>query len=420
MQSMNVQPMNGLAILQSDQVDHLFLLIGGNPLPNCVAAFGLLKPNGTAYLIHTRFSKTQAVRLAKVLRDRSDLKPARLVDLGEAQAEAFAIRQQVSSLSQTLTGKIGLNYTGGTKAMSVHVYRVIAALHPTAIFSYLDSNTLEMMIDDDQSPSRRYKIPLKLSFEQLFRLHGLQWRQDCPPLKAPIQAIAATQLAKLWTIPDLSRAWRRWCNQELRQKCQTAYDRWHEEWHLAQLPPLSLSGMPSTLKQVLQQHFGAETQQFSLQTAQLKFLTITGLCEWLDGTWLEDYVLQQVQQIQMEIDVHECRMSFRMQDPTEINTRFDKFEFDVAFIRHYQLFALSCTTSESRKLCKQKLIEANTRAQQLGGIEARVALVCARSDTESLRKELEVATRNPKIAVFGRQDWSDLSANITAWVKQNI
>lgn len=410
--------MNGLATLHPYQVDHLFLLIGGNALPNCVAALGLLKPNGTAYLIHTQFSKTQADRLADVLRDRPDLKPARLIDLGEAQAEAFAIREKVQPIAQALTGKIGLNYTGGTKAMSVHAYRVIAALHPTAIFSYLDSNTLEMMIDDDQAPSHHFKIPLKLSFEQLFRLHGLQWRQDSPPLQAPIHAIAATQLANRCTTPDLRRAWRRWCDQELRQKCQTRA-RWHEEWRLAQLPPLSLNGMPFALKQVLQQYFGAGTQQFSLQTAQPKFQTITRLCEWLDGIWLEDYVLQQVQQIQQALDLHECRMSFRMQDPTDRHARFDKFEFDVAFIRHYQLFALSCTTSESRKLCKQKLIEANTRAQQLGGIEARVALVCARSDTESLRKELEVATRNRKIAVFGQQDWSNLSAKITHWVKQN-
>lgn len=408
------------ATLQPYQVDHLFLLIGGNALPNCVAALALLNPGGTAYLIHTRFSETQADRLADILRDRPDLKPAQLIDLGDAQAEAFAIRQKVQPIAQTLTGKVGLNYTGGTKAMSVHAYRVIAALHPTAIFSYLDSNTLEMMIDDDRAPSPRYKIPLKLSFEQLFRLHGLQWRRDCPPLEAPIHAIAATQFAKLHATQNLSRAWRRWCDQVLRKQCQTAYDRWAEEWRLAQLPPLSLQGLPAQFQQILQQHFGAESKKFSLQILPAQFPTTTRLCEWLDGIWLEDYVLQQVQQIQTALDLHECCMSFRMQDPSDRAARFDKFEFDVAFMRHYQLFALSCTTSESRKLCKQKLIEANTRAQQLGGIEARVALVCARSDTESLRKELEVATRNRKIAVFGRQDWSNLSAKIRHWVKQNI
>jgi hypothetical protein len=414
-----MQSISSLPTLQPYQVDHLFLLIGGNALPNCVAALELLRSNGTAYLIHTQFSKAQADRLANVLRDRPDLKPAKLIDLGDSQAEAFAIRQQIQPIAKTLTGKIGLNYTGGTKAMSVHAYRVIADLHPTAVFSYLDSNTLEMMIDDDLAPSPRYKIPLKLSFEQLFRLHGLQWRQDCPPLKAPVDAIAATQLARLYQALNLGRAWRNWCNQELRQKCQTAYDRWNDESRLAQLPPLSLRGMPFPLQQLLQQHFGAEAQKLSLQTARSNFPTITRLCEWLDGIWLEDYVLQQVQHIQAALDIHECRMSFRMQDPSDRTARFDKFEFDVAFMRHYQLFALSCTTSESRKLCKQKLIEANTRAQQLGGIEARVALVCARSDTESLRKELEVATRNRKIAVFGRQDWANLSAKITDWVKQN-
>ncbi|MDX2098386.1 MAG: DUF1887 family CARF protein [Leptolyngbyaceae cyanobacterium bins.59] len=401
-------------------VNHLFLLMGENPLPNLVAAMSLLEVDGTPYLIHTTHTRLQAERLADVLKSLPYLQPSRLINLGNNQAEAFTIGQKIRAIAQSLTGQIGLNYTGGTKAMSVHAYRVIAALYPKGVFSYLDSNTLEMMIDDDHAPSPRYKIPLKLSFEQLFRLHGLQWRQDCPPLKVPIHAIAATQFAKLCATPDLRRAWRHWCDQELRRKCQTAYDRWQKEWQLAQLPPLSLNGMPVRFQQLLQQHFGAGTQQFSLQTAQqANFLTITRLCEWLDGVWLEDYVLQQVQQIQQALDIHECRMSFRMQEPTDHNAQFDKFEFDVAFIRHYQLFALSCTTSESRKLCKQKLIEANTRARQLGGTEARVALVCARSDPESLRKELEVATRNRKIAVFGRQDWSNLSAKIMQWVKQN-
>lgn len=400
--------------------NHLFLLMGENPLPNIVAAMSLLEPGGTPYLVHTTHTRLQAERLANVLKNFPHLQPSRLINLGDNQAEASTICQEIRAVAQSLTGKIGLNYTGGTKAMSVHAYRVIANLYPDAIFSYLDSNTLEMMIDNDHASSPRYKIPLKLSFEQLFRLHGLQWRQDCPPLKAPVHIAAATQLAKLYETLELSRAWRRWCDQELRKKCQTAYDRWNDEWQLTQLPPLSLQGMPSRLQQVLQQYFGAEAQKFFLQTARSNFPTITRLCEWLDGVWLEDYVLQQVQQIQPTLDIHECQMSFRMQDPTDRKARFDKFEFDVAFMRHYQLFAISCTTSESRKLCKQKLIEANTRARQLGGTEARVALVCARSDADSLRKELEVATRNRKIAVFGRQDWSNLNAKITHWVKQNI
>ena len=402
------------------QVDHLFLLMGGNALPNYVAALTLLKPNGKAYLIHTSFSELQAKRIAELLRDRSDLQPAMLIDLKDGQAEAAVIRQSIQGVAQHLRGRVGLNYTGGTKVMSVYAHRAISELYSEAVFSYLDSNTLEMMIDDETAASLRFKVPLKLSFEQLFRLHGLQWRNNCPPLDRATHPVAALQFAKLYQSPALSRAWRNWCEQTLKRTCQTSYGRWDKEWQLTQTPPLSLQGLPAHWQTLLEQQMGAVAQKLLLQTARKQgFQTTTQLCEWLDGIWLEDYVLQQIQQIPASYEIHENQMSFRMQDPADQNADWDKFEFDVAFMRHYQMFALSCTTSENRKLCKQKLIEANTRAQQLGGIEARVALVCASSDPDSLRKELEVATRNRKIAVFGRQDWQSLSGKIMKWVEQN-
>lgn len=231
---------------------------------------------------------------------------------------------------------------------------------------------------------------------------------------------AAAQFAKLYQSPGLSRAWRNWCEQKLKRSCQTGtYGRWNKEWQLSQAPPVSLQGLPAPWQTLLEQQMNATAQKLPLQASKQSFQTSTQLCEWLDGIWLEDYVLQQIQQIPASYEIHEHQMSFRMQDPADLNAHWDKFEFDVAFMRHYQMFALSCTTSENRKLCKQKLIEANTRAQQLGGIEARVGLVCASGDPISLRKELEVATRNRKIAVFGRQDWPDLAAKISKWVKEN-
>lgn len=409
-------------LVASYQADNLFLLIGGNALPNYVAALTLLKPNGKAYLIHTRFSELQAKRIATVLQDRADLQPAVLIDLKGGQAEASVIRQAIQTVAQGLTGRVGLNYTGGTKVMSVYAHRAISELYPDAIFSYLDSNTLEMMIDDESAASPCFKLSLKLSLEQIFRLHGLQWRSDRPPVTHAPHPVAAVQFARLYQSTDLSRAWRSWCEQKLKRTCQTsAYGRWDREWQLSQSPSLSLQSLPVPWQILLEQQMGTAGQQLSLQAAsQRGFPTVMQLCEWLDGTWLEDYVLQQVQQIPLAHEIHESRMSFRMQDPTDRNAHWDKFEFDVAFVRHYQLFAISCTTSENRKLCKQKLIEANIRAQQLGGIEARVALVCASSDPDSLRKELEVAIRNRKIAVFGRRDWPDLTARIAQWIQENI
>jgi hypothetical protein len=401
------------------QVDHLFLLMGENALPNCVAALTLLKSGGIPYLVYTNRTQIQAKHLALILSKFSHLNPAELIHLRESQGDAYAIRHAIQAVAQNLTGTVGLNYTGGTKSMSVHAYRILEQLYPQAIFSYLDSNTLEIIIDQDLAPGVRFKVTPKLSLEQLFQLHGLVWRSDQPPHTEPIQAIAATRLAHLHQFESNLRIWRSWCNRELRQSGKNEYSRWKEEGELEQLPPCDLAGLTQPFKQLLQQHLGADKGALTLQTAQKQgFNSITQLCEWLDGTWLEHYTLAQIQQISTQGDIHESRQSFRIQDSVRPNS-WDKFEFDVAFMRHYQLFALSCTTTESRSLCKQKLIEANLRSRQLGGAEARVALVCCHRNPDSLRSELEVATRNRKIAVFGRSDLPDLGQKIVNWVKQN-
>lgn len=406
--------------LSAYQVNHLFLLMGENPLPNAVAALTLLQPDGTSYLVHTRHTQTQAERLADVLQDVPTLKPAQLINLGINQAEPSVIRQQIQSIARSLSGAIGMNYTGGTKAMSVHAYRSLEQVHPHAIFSYLDSNTLEMVIDHDQSSSVRFKATPQLSLEQLFRLHGLVWRADSPPLVQPIRAAAATGLAALHQFSILSKAWRSWCNTELRKFGKNEYGHWRTEAELAQFPPIDLANLPDPFKALLCNHFGAVGNTLSLQVAQKQgFDHFTQLCEWLDGTWLEHYGLAQVQQVAMACGIHDSRLSFRIRGLNQPNYRWDKFEFDVAFMHHYQLFALSCTTTDRRGLCKQKLIEANLRARQLGGAEARVGLVCCYDKPDSLRSELEVATRNRKIAVFGRSDLPSLGQKIVNWVKQN-
>ncbi len=93
------------------------------------------------------------------------------------------------------------------------------------------------------------------------------------------------------------------------------------------------------------------------------------------------------------------------------------FEFDVAFMRSYQLFAISCTTSKDPKECKLKLFEAYTRAKQL---------CCCDNDNSKtphlsryLKSQLEGALSNRKIAVFLREDLPKLKEKIADWVKDN-
>lgn len=56
---------NQPVIPQNYVSDHLFLLVGANPLPNLVAAKLLFKPGGQLYLVHSSATQPVAERLAR-------------------------------------------------------------------------------------------------------------------------------------------------------------------------------------------------------------------------------------------------------------------------------------------------------------------------------------------------------------------
>ncbi|MGB7059296.1 MAG: hypothetical protein WBD58_16455, partial [Geitlerinemataceae cyanobacterium] len=111
----------------SHRVDNLFLLVGENPLPNYVAARLLLKKGGTPYLVYTTDTEKQADRLQTRLSNESmGLNSAQRVPLNDYEADAYHIKKAVCDRLETIeNGTIGLNYTGGTKAMAVHAYRAV-------------------------------------------------------------------------------------------------------------------------------------------------------------------------------------------------------------------------------------------------------------------------------------------------------
>ena len=82
----------------------------------------------------------------------------------------------------------------------------------------------------------------------------------------------------------------------------------------------------------------------------------------------------------------------------------------------YQLFALSCTTSPNKSRGLEHFFEVYVRACQLGGEEARFALISFSNDTKSLEKELSHQwDAKGKIIVFGMPDLTDLTQRIIDW-----
>ncbi|MGH2457814.1 MAG: hypothetical protein ACRDIY_02990 [Chloroflexota bacterium] len=134
--------------------------------------------------------------------------------------------------------------------------------------------------------------------------------------------------------------------------------------------------------------------------------------------WFESFVLDAVRQIADSCNLYDHGADLkgvRVDPETKEKT---EFQFDVAAIRGYQLFGLSCTTA-GKNLIDSKRFEAFIRARQLGGDEARVALVCFTDKPESVERQLrsDFADDDGQFRVFGRDHLADLPSSLKQWIE---
>jgi hypothetical protein len=406
--------------LDKYKVDHLFLLIGENPLPNYVAAHLLLNKGGTPYLVHTTGTtdksvksgtSEQAKQLAEVLKkDLPGCSPPELVSIEDHESDGFQIRDRIERWAKPLKGRLGLNYTGGTKAMAVHAYQALLNMKKAdTVFSYLDPRRLKMRIDelvDDGIPINADN--LQVSLNTLFQIHGLTLAK---PYKSKV------------ILPDVIKVisqnyneWDNWVHKNLSSQVRKEDGRkWKSKTELQKVKlefkelPAEITNMFDTLKLI--------DAEGCLLVQELKkqggFSDITDAFKWLEGIWLEYHVLQAVSGIAKENSIGDYGLDFAI----PLSGTKQGFQFDIAFMRGYQLFAISCTTDNEPALCKSKLFEASIRAQQMGGSEARVALMCCFDDPDSLKSELASLLGENQVTVFGREHLDDLPRAISQWIK---
>jgi hypothetical protein len=205
------------------KVDHLFLLIGENPLPNYVAAKTLLADGGKPYLVFTEHTQNPA----ECLKDALGLSDKEMWSLDNNESNAAEIKKKIREIVKEIQDnpdnakkqQFGLNYTGGTKAMAVHAYQALLQprleeptykLNPEPIFSYLDSRNLKMLIDQKTNPVP-LDIPKKqldFTLEKLFKLHGFTLS------KSPKKDVTIPELVE--AIIKHKSEWQNWCSQVLR------------------------------------------------------------------------------------------------------------------------------------------------------------------------------------------------------------
>jgi len=394
------------------RVDHLFLLVGSNPLPDWVAARLLLRGGGRLYLVHSDDTLATAQELARYLMENHNYEKPALVEVRNpwrARTVYDAIQDSVRKIGH---GTIGLNYTGGTKVMSAHSHRAldqsVRAGLPPVVFSYLEARTCTMRFDDDREFLVGLADETKLNLQDLFKLHD-EFALAPPAKKTNALPVAALLLEANAELNGYSN-WKSFCWNNLKYRNRRDAD--HVGKRVddiksdvdARRVVLALSGRLSQIAERLIPggSDGRKTLGEIVDRGQWGFKDAEALAAWLDGGWLEHQTAQLIadNQSSYKVDDFGRNITTRLKRFPAIN----KFEIDVAAMRGYQLHVFSCYSGSDKARAKQKLFEAFTRAQQLGGDQARAALVCCSNDPEAIEREVaQDWDLKDRVKVFGQK-----------------
>lgn len=439
------------------KTQHLFLLIGGNPLPNYVAASLLLADKGHLYLVHSQRNdkaiKSGTFEIAKEVCKRLDEKfreehkdfTPHYISVNEADPDGIYSTVQKAASQIPRRATVGLNYTGGTKVMAVHTYRVLREIATSlgwqTTFSYLDAESMSLYLENSQ---QRQPIPVReqllVSIETLTKLHN-EMLEDGSPSRVVVLANLANTLAQVLCGDNINELWRIWLSQELCAKASINNCKddqgWREEEGLSQIElewphewtqkrlqreKKQYSGSLLPLQNALKAYFGQESAPtFSLgsaveNTPADEYLgSCRALCEWLHGFWLEHYVLNCIQRIKTANKVPGL-YDFGRSVRTDKTIAHHNFELDIAATVGYQFFAISCTTSTQWGTNKSKLFEAYIRGRQLGGEEARIGFITLSKGATKLQKEVEEQWQaSGRIRIFDAKEIADLPSVLINW-----
>jgi hypothetical protein len=404
---------------------YLFLLIGTNPLPNYVAAKLLWDKTATKkklILIHTDDTLVYAESIKSLLGNALQ-KDIECVGVDESKpSEIFKkVHSKMEDLvnNSTEESKIGINYTGGTKAMAVHAYKAVSELAKDSVRSYLDARTLSLIFEKQNTPDDTVAVrdALTVTLDEMMALHNFEYLSGKKPRNKPDDKDLAKAIGEQNLLP-LVHAW----SQDLYRVTKAGLGKKPGKTTLNN----TLGALPLPCIADLSSIYGSCKTIGDL--AKFKGWSADETCFYFDGAWLEDYVLYSLGQIKASCSISEVGMDVKPIPSKKESSKKEQsesdlkdFQIDDYAIRGYQLFAISCGTGSEVGNLKLKLFEILVRAREIGGDEARVGLVCGYKNAPLiLENELVEGWNLPKgmIKVFNRDDIPNLSENLKKWIDQ--
>lgn len=394
-----------------------------------IAVFHLLRADGFVHILYTPESKAVARRTKRFFEDAGVAAGYLSVSRTESRPVSDAIGTVFHLVQEKYTGdSLALHYTGGTKSMSVHATAAyLSHAHRLGIveqhLSYLDaaSQCLIAHIEDDSTSrlTSRYVGHLPgLTLDDLTSLHG--WKEEHrEPEPSSLQAELSGELGALYA-RGLGGEYLRWKRS------------WRPTWLAAKEAPLA----PATLNNL----FNHPVKLFPDHPGFERLRELTGfigrvdgtfgeLAEalygsgqslvdtgtWLDGTWLETLVWSALREISPRHSLKDIRNGVTIVSDMET---YAKFELDVTALRGSQLFLFSCGSSDDKGELKLKLFEAQARARQIGGDQARTCLVTASENPHYLEADVQSILKTDRVIVLGRRDLDPrvMETRLNQWI----
>ncbi len=380
----------------------LVLLVGTNPLPNYVVGKFFLGENkgleriwlvcssGTA-----KIAQNLENSLKEVIKENNLKIEIRMPELKNESSVKYIEEDFQSSKFNLLrkSKKVHLNYTGGTKAMAVHLHRLVGTINnDPSYFSYLDARSFKLIDDKDNVIVDDMRIPIILTMEQIIKLHGFKRNNK----------------DTLYSFPDTIKKISDFINSnppkisafiEQRSKANESFPTKKEPSKSVNLNDTYFNVYKEIVETIPQKYWKGSSDSFQGFNDQYVYKLVNG------GEWLEIYT---------KLILEENNKNFSsIYSNWEIKaisweTKSDqKFELDVIIIKGYQLLGISCTIGEDRSECKKKGFEMSHRIKQIGGEEARTIVICGmkKQSAKELKDELLFDTGGKdNIDIIGIED----------------
>ncbi|MCG3173127.1 MAG: hypothetical protein GMKNLPBB_01305 [Myxococcota bacterium] len=379
------------------RAQRLALLVGSNPLPNYLAACAL-RPSRIA-LVYTEQTREAKDRLGGELTNILGSHVAVDEPFVEDPTCATTVRRVLDPFMRSEAGgEVLLNYTGGTKVMAAHARLAFSCLggRPEHA-SYLDEGGMDrpprLRFDDGNSKPLSDYLEIPLTLATVLALHGITHKPQGTPASTTDDACQI--LCKVLADPPLAA--KLYSERKRLQKLGNPNKAISEPFR-ADRYGLSLS----------LQEFPTETQLSSFKNSKEKESWFKQWFSFIGGEWLEIWLGDQIRALERDpkpeitVGVNAYRGDSRAQ-----------LEVDVAVVRSHRSYFISCTTDQTKSLCKSKLFEVAVRSRQLGGDLARAAVVCLADDqtVSALQNDVDdVWGASNTTRVFGISDvraWSD-------------